>query len=93
MKKLTNDQKEYLFGYANALQDLMLELTGENHCAKSYDPIEFSEGKIHSYAFDMKDGGRHHPLSDYKDMDEIKDVMLKEVSKSIMEDGLLIEKV
>jgi hypothetical protein len=91
MTHLTDKQKDLLTGYANALQDLMLELTGENHCAKRYDPIDFSEGKIHSYAFDMKDGGRHHPLSDYKDVDEIKDVMLKEVSKSIKEDGLLFE--
>ena len=87
MEKLSNQQKDFLSGYTNALQDLMFELTGENHCAKIYDPISFSDGFFHSYAFDMKDGGRHHPLSDYKDVDEIKDIMLKEVSISIKEDS------
>jgi hypothetical protein len=78
MEKLSRKEKEYLKGYAAALQRMMSKLTGENTCAKSYDPIDFSEGKIHSYAFDMKDGGRHHPLSDYKDIEEICEVMLKE---------------
>ena len=55
MEKLSKKEKDYLKGYAQALQDLMFKMTGENTCAKSYDPIDFSDGKIHSYAFDMKD--------------------------------------
>jgi hypothetical protein len=59
----------------------MFRMTGDNGCAKSYDPIEFSDGMIHSYAFDMKDGGRNHPLKDYKDIEEIKEWMLKETEE------------
>ena len=78
MDRLTEKQKNYLKGYAEALQDMMRRLTGEDTCGKSYDPIDFSDGFIHSYAFDMKDGGRHHPLSDYKDLDDISDTLLNE---------------
>jgi len=67
MEKLRKTDKDYLKGYARALQDMMFKLTGDNTCGKSYDPIDFCDEKIHSYAFDLKDGGRHHPLKDYKD--------------------------
>ena len=77
--KITTEEKEFIKGYATALQDIMYKLTGSNCNSKSYDPCEFyDDEKLHSYAFDLKDGGRHHPLSDYKDIDEIKDLMLKE---------------
>jgi len=76
--KLTKQDKSYILGYASALQRMMRDLTGENTCGKSYDPCEFSETEIHSYAFNLKDGGRHHPLSDYEDVDEIVELMLKE---------------
>jgi hypothetical protein len=78
MEKLRKTDKDYLKGYARALQDMMFKLTGDNTCSKSYDPIDFCDEKIHSYAFDLKDGGRHHPLKDYKDIDEICELMLKE---------------
>lgn len=86
MEKLSKKEQEYLKGYAQALQDIMLSMTGENTCAKSYDPIDFSEDKIHSYAFDLKDGGRHHPLNDYKDIDDIKEYMLKETEEWLLGD-------
>ena len=79
--RLTDKEKDYLRGYANALQHFMFKLTGDNSCGKHYDPIDFSEGKIHSYAFDLKDGGRHHPLSDYSSVNEITDLMLKEAEE------------
>lgn len=41
MDKLKKEQEDYLTGYAEALQDIMLALTGENSCSKSYDPIQF----------------------------------------------------
>lgn len=78
MERLNTKEQEYLKGYAQALQDIMYQMTGDNGCAKSYDPIAFAEEEILSYAFDFKDGTRHHPLSDYKDIDEIKEYMLKE---------------
>ena len=85
MDKLTKNEQQYLKGYAQALQDIMRRMTGDNTCAKSYDPIDFSEGKIHSYAFDMKDGGRHHPLSDYKDLEDIKECMAKEAEEWLLD--------
>ena len=76
--KLGEKQIAYLKGYAMAIQSIMYELTGENSCSKSYDPIQIDENNIHSYAFNLKDGGRHHPLSDYNSLEEITELMLKE---------------
>ena len=81
--ELNKKEEQYLKGYAQALQDVMFKLTGENTCGKSYDPIEFDNTYIHSYAFDLKDGGRHHPLSDYNSIEEITDIMLNESVKFI----------
>jgi len=81
MDNLSEKEQDYLKGYAQALQDLMLRMTGDNGCSKIYDPIEFEDGIIHSYAFDFKDGGRRHPLKDYKSIDEIEEYMLKEASQ------------
>ena len=69
--KLTKEEKQFCIGYASALQDMMRELTGDNTCGKSYDPMEIDDTTIYSYAFDMKDGGRHHPINDYMNADDI----------------------
>ncbi len=76
-------QEGFIEGYAAALQEIMAELTGENTCAKLYDPMEIDETFMHSYAFDMKDGGRHHELADYKDIGEIKEILKKEAVRWI----------
>jgi hypothetical protein len=83
--KIGEKQKAYLKGYAMAIQDLMYNLTGENSMAKSYDPIQIDETYIHSYAFNLKDGGRHHPLTDYNNLEEITNLMLKEGCEWIKE--------
>jgi hypothetical protein len=70
--------KGYIEGYAAALADVMRYYTSDSSCGKHYDPMQISNGIMHSYAFDMKDGGRHHPLSDYKDVGDIKQTLLKE---------------
>lgn len=85
--KLTKADEEYLRGYAQALQDVMRKMTGGNTCCKSYDPIEFDTNVIHSYAFDLKDGGRHHPLADYENREEITGYMLNE-AKDFIFNGL-----
>lgn len=86
MKELTKEEQDYLKGYAEALQNILHKITGDEPCYKSYDPIDFWKGKIHSYVFDLKDGGRHHPLSDYESIDEIKEWMLKQVKEEIEEE-------
>lgn len=78
MERLTKNEQDYLRGYANALQDLMFELTGDNTCSKSYDPIDFGDDAIHSYAFNFKNGGRRHPLEDFENVDDVKRLMLAE---------------
>ena len=83
--KIGDKQTAYLKGYAMAIQDLMYNLTGENSMAKSYDPLQIDETYIHSYAFNLKDGGRHHPLVEYNSIQEITDLMLKEGSEWIIE--------
>ena len=83
---MNNEEKQRLIGYACALQDLMFKMTGENTCAKSYDPLDFTDGIMHSYAFDFKSGGRHHDLSDFEDINEIKEYMLRETMEWIEAD-------
>jgi hypothetical protein len=78
MERLTKSEQNYLRGYANALQDLMFKLTGDNTCSKSYDPIDFGDDAIHSYAFNFKNGGRRHPLKDFENIEEVKLLMLEE---------------
>ena len=84
---LTKDQEEYIKGYATALQDIQFKMTGDNYCAKHYDPCEFDSETLHSYAYDLKDGGRHHPLSDYKSVKEITYMMLMEIYEAIKQDA------
>jgi hypothetical protein len=82
---LTPRQKGYIEGYAAALQKILYAVTGDCGCSKSYDPMTIEGGTMHSYAFNMKDGGRHHPLSDYKSPDEICDLLLEETLEEFRE--------
>ena len=75
---MDNQVKGFVEGYAMALCDIMYKLTGDTPSAKSYDPMFVRGGKMHSYAFDMKDGGRHHPIEDYEDVGEITECLLEE---------------
>ena len=84
---LTDPQvKGYVEGYAAALSDLMRVLTGDSPCGKIYDPMQVEGLVMHSYAFDMKDGGRHHNASDYKDLGDIKTSLLDDASDWIRQD-------
>ena len=76
----------YIEGYAAGLQDLLKEITKDNNCSKHYDPMIVWNGEVmDSYAFNMKDGGRHHQMSDYSCLGEVLDILLKEVVE-IMKD-------
>lgn len=68
----------FIEGYAMALTDIMRKMSGEGPCCKSYDPMMIEGMTAHSYAFDMKDNGRHHDLSLYEDVQEIFDCLLEE---------------
>jgi hypothetical protein len=85
---LSPNESRYIEGYAAALQDIIMSLTGENGCAKSYDPmtVESSGEVMHSYAFYMCDGGRHHMVSDYVDIADIKETLLRESETWIRDD-------
>lgn len=86
MEKLTEKQVGYVEGYAKALNDVMHDLSGDPHIAKSCDPVRIEGDYIYSYAFDMKDGNLKHPLSDYYDVDEITSVIFKEAITFIREE-------
>jgi hypothetical protein len=81
MQPLTPKEAAYVEGYAAALQDVMQELTGSNTCDKSYDPltVELQGTLMRSYAYDMKDGGREHPVSDYDSIEDICKTLSSEV--------------
>lgn len=65
-------KKDVLVWYANKLWKMLIR-TGisDTHC-KSYDPLEFDDEErvVHSYVFDLHDGGRHH---EYKTLREVED--------------------
>ncbi len=84
---LDEKQIAYLKGYAMAIQDVMMNITGENTICKHYDPLEVDNKYLHSYAFDLKDGGRHHPLEDYNYIEEITECMLNEGVEWIKENN------
>jgi hypothetical protein len=83
MKTLKKSEQRYIEGYAAALLDVLFELTGDNLCSKCYDPMTCEESVMHSYAFDMKDGSRHHDVKDYEDVEEIKRILLWETISNI----------
>jgi hypothetical protein len=77
---ITEREAGFVEGYAKALETVMLQLTGDCFSAKSYDPmtVDLRAGVMHSYAFNLKDGGRHHPLADYASVAEICDYLAGE---------------
>lgn len=78
-KQITQETALIIEGYALGLAHMMYRLAGDSPCGKSYDPMRIEHPYLaHSYAFHMKDGGRHHDLSDYRDIGEIMDVLLQE---------------
>jgi hypothetical protein len=77
LKKLTEREAGRIEGYALAL-DQMLGVLAESKSGKSCDPMTVDGATMHSYAFDMKNGGRQHPISDYESVDEILAYLLSE---------------
>lgn len=71
--------------FAECLDKLELLMTGESRSAKMYDPMtcEYETQVLHSYTFDLRDGGRHHKASDYNDLDDLFSVMLNETAQRI----------
>ena len=65
-------------GYALACTDIMYAMTKDSPCAKSYDPMRIEGMIAHSYAFNLKDGGRHHDLTEYESVGEILKDLVKE---------------
>ncbi len=78
-KQITQETALILEGYALGLAHMMYRLNGDNPYSKGYNPMRVVHPHLaFSYAFDMKDGGLQHDLSDYKDIGEIMDVLLQE---------------
>jgi hypothetical protein len=76
-------------GYARGLFELINSLGKHDGHVKSYDPMTVSEdGTImHSYLFDMLDGGRHHKVADYRGRDHIYEVLLADVIRWMNDAG------
>lgn len=89
LEALTPSQQRFLEGYATALQDLQLALTGDNFSSKHYDPMTCEATVMHSYAFDMKDGGRHHAVCDYESLEEIQRTLVEETLTAVKEHFLI----
>ena len=69
--------------YALACTDIMYAMTKDSPCAKSYDPMRIEGMTAHSYAFDLKDGGRHHDLTEYESVGEILEYLVKETLECV----------
>lgn len=80
---LTPREKGRIEGFALACDMIVGHLTGERMSCKSYDPMTIEGGTMHSYAFNLRDGGRHHPLSAYKTLDEIIELLFAETVQTI----------
>lgn len=85
MNKPTKQEQDIIEGYAIACQDLMYSLTGENTNGKHYDPIQFEEEYILSYAFDFKNGGRRHYYHEFRNVNEVIKLMREQAVKWIKE--------
>ena len=85
--QLNERQAGHIEGYAAALQDIQARLTGGNWCAKRYDPatVEIDEGRIASYAYQLLNGSRIHPLSAFESMEQVTGLMLDEVFEEVRE--------
>lgn len=81
-------QRGYIEGYAAALDRIMYATTHDSPSSKSYDPMTIDGNTMHSYAFNMKDGGRHHPISEYESVDEICAFMFNEALDWMAEGGV-----
>lgn len=75
---ISNDDARFVEGYAAALWHLALAFNWVDDGCKSYDPMTIESETMHSYVFDMKDGGRHHPIAEYKNREEICNVLLED---------------
>lgn len=90
--ELSERERGHIEGYANALQDIMFKLIGHNTSSKSYDPCTIDDNVIKSYAFDLKSGGRRHNIDEFTDIDEIRDLMLRETLDYINDVNILRKK-
>lgn len=82
----TEKSSAFIEGFAAACQTLRMVLTGDDdRHGKSYDPMTIKGDIMHSYVFNMKDGGRHHYMKDYASVREVCGVLLTETVEWIRE--------
>lgn len=81
---LSDDAKKCILEYlARKLWIILEETSGEpDYYGKSYDPlvIDRDENLAYSYVFQLETGGRTHPFSSLK---ELEDMMMKELINEI----------
>lgn len=65
---LTKDQKEMVLEWF--AQKIWKTLDEPGHC-KTYDPLIIAGNTAHSYVFNLNTGGRHHPFTDLKQLEEL----------------------
>jgi hypothetical protein len=85
--KLNKKEQAFVEGYVSALYNILsiMNLDG-GHC-KSYDPCKCEEDVVHSYVFNLKDGGRHHNLNEYKDIQELLKCFTEEFFEDIAQEA------
>ena len=75
-----------LVGFVEGAAYALSAALDHDFCDKHYDPLTVNRryGCFDSYAFDMKDGGRNHPISDYNTIREVIECLVEE-TKELME--------
>ena len=79
-------QSGHIEGYAAALQDIMYRLTGDRWSDKACDPCEIHNDRLYSYAYDLRNGGRVHELSEFDSVEEVTELMLDEVVRHLRDE-------
>ncbi len=78
----------FIEGFAAACASISCALTGDPDAGKSYDPmlVDLKQGTMFSYVFNMEDGGRSHPLADYKTYYQVANCLFRETLEGISSD-------
>lgn len=79
----------FIEGFASACASLSYVLCHYPDGGKSYDPmkVDLQRGTMHSYVFNMRDGGRSHSLADYSTYQDIANVLFAETIEAIADES------
>jgi hypothetical protein len=86
-KELTESQyRVYLEGVAYGLWTALFMAGVHDGYSKMYDPLYFEGDEVHSYVFDLWDGGRHHNLKEIDSLEKVLTYLEQETMAQLKEE-------